>query len=452
MKKVKVGIVGLGELGSVHASNLRFKIPNAELIAICGLPVEKEKLETIQSDWEIPYCFYDFEEMVNLPELEAVVISSSTAAHYEHALAAIKANKHVFIEKPTGLNEQECLAIEQAAAASDKLFTVGFMRRHDPSYAEAKRRIDAGEIGTPILFRGYSLDPEWVAEYLAKRSAKNGCWFIDMTVHDYDLARWFLQSEAETVYALGGAYAYHCKTGHPNMCCHMRTIGVDEDGAFAEYAVVPARMAVRIPASMSTETAIFAEPLNCVMGAMDKIRLLPGENVLVMGAGPIGLYFIKLLALNGAGKIFVSEVSTFRSQYAKDCGATRVINPKEEDLTQIILEETGGIGVDVTVDAVGVLLPGCLEATRCNGRILLFGNNSAARETICQADITRKELTILGSYVGPHTLPATVRLLESGKLELHHLITHRISLLQFADGLDAMRRGDAIEVVITPDT
>lgn len=247
-------------------------------------------------------------------------------------------------------------------------------------------------------------------------------------------------------------HCYHCKTGHPNMCCHMRTIGVDEDGAFAEYAVVPARMAVRIPASMSTETAIFAEPLNCVMGAMDKIRLLPGENVLVMGAGPIGLYFIKLLALNGAGKIFVSEVSTFRSQYAKDCGATRVINPKEEDLTQIILEETGGIGVDVTVDAVGVLLPGCLEATRCNGRILLFGNNSAARETICQADITRKELTILGSYVGPHTLPATVRLLESGKLELHHLITHRISLLQFADGLDAMRRGDAIEVVITPDT
>ena len=87
MKKVKVGIVGLGELGSVHASNLRFKIPNAELIAICGLPVEKEKLETIQSDWEIPYCFYDFEEMVNLPELEAVVISSSTAAHYDGVLS-----------------------------------------------------------------------------------------------------------------------------------------------------------------------------------------------------------------------------------------------------------------------------------------------------------------------------------------------------------------------------
>ncbi|MDO4175830.1 MAG: Gfo/Idh/MocA family oxidoreductase, partial [Eubacteriales bacterium] len=154
MKKVKVGIVGLGELGSVHAENLRFKIPNAELVAICGILAEKEKLEKRKAEWDIPYCFYDFEEMVKLQEIEAVVISSSTAAHHAHALAAIQAGKHVFIEKPTGLNEQECMEIEQAAAASDKIFTVGFMRRHDPSYAEAKRRIDAGEIGTPILFRG----------------------------------------------------------------------------------------------------------------------------------------------------------------------------------------------------------------------------------------------------------------------------------------------------------
>ena len=210
-------------------------------------------------------------------------------------------------------------------------------------------------------------------------------------------------------------------------------------------------MAVKLPENLPTETAIFAEPLNCVMGAMDKLRLLPGENVLVMGAGPIGLYFIKLLALNGAGKIFVSEVSPFRAQFAKDCGATRVINPREEDLTQIILDETGGLGVDVAVDAVGVLLDGCINATKCNGRILLFGNNSSVTENICQADITRKELTVMGSYVGPHTLPATVRLLASGRLDLSHLITHRLPLSAFGTGLEAMRQGRAIEVVLTPD-
>lgn len=244
---------------------------------------------------------------------------------------------------------------------------------------------------------------------------------------------------------------YHCKTGHPNMCQHMRTIGVDADGAFAEYAVVPARMAVKIAPELPTETAIFAEPLNCVMGAVDKMRLLPGESVLIMGAGPIGLYFTKLFRLNGAGKVFVSEVSPYRAQYAMDCGASRVIDPTKEDLSAILLEETGGIGVDAAVDAVGTLLPGCIDAVRCNGRVLLFGNNSSVRETICQADITRKELTIMGSYVGSHTLPMTVRLLESGRLDLSALITHRISLSDFAVGMEAMRRGEAIEVVITPD-
>lgn len=245
-------------------------------------------------------------------------------------------------------------------------------------------------------------------------------------------------------------HCVHCKTGHPNMCRHMRTIGVDADGAFAEYAVIPARMAVRISPALPTETAIFAEPLNCVMGAVDKVRLLPGETVLVMGAGPIGLYFIKLLRLGGAGKILVAEVSPYRAQFARDCGADRVINPKTETLAAIVREETAGLGVDVAVDAVGVLIGDCIDAVKCNGRVLLFGNNGAARETICQADITRRELTILGSYVGPHTLPATVALLESGRLDLSGLITHRISLSEFGAGLDAMRRGEAIEVLITP--
>ncbi len=244
---------------------------------------------------------------------------------------------------------------------------------------------------------------------------------------------------------------YYCKTGRPNLCTQMRTIGVDADGAFAEYAVIPARMAVKIAPELPTETAIFAEPLNCVMGAVDKLRLLPGETVLIQGAGPIGLYFIKLLRLNGAGKILVSEVSPYRADYARRCGADRVIDPSKESLAAVVREETDGLGADAAVDAVGILLPDCIAAVRGGGRILLFGNNSAAQQAICQADITRKELTILGSYVGPHTLPMTVRLLKSGRLELGGLITHRLTLSDFAVGMEAMRRGEAIEVILTPD-
>lgn len=245
---------------------------------------------------------------------------------------------------------------------------------------------------------------------------------------------------------------FYCKTGRPNLCTHMRTIGVDADGAFAEYAVIPARMAVKISPSLPAETAIFAEPLNCVMGAVDKIRLLPGETVLIQGAGPIGLYFMKLLRLNGAGKILVSEVSPFRSDFARRCGADRVIDPSKEDLSAAVMEETGGLGADVAVDAVGTLLPSCVDAVRGGGRVLLFGNNASVRQSICQADITRKELTILGSYVGPHTLPMTVRLLESGRIALNELITHRLPLSDFSVGMEAMRKGEAIEVILTPDS
>lgn len=247
-------------------------------------------------------------------------------------------------------------------------------------------------------------------------------------------------------------HCYFCRTGHPNMCTNMKTIGVDADGAFAEYALVPARTSVKIPQDLDSETAVLTEPLNCVMSAVNKIRLLPGETVFIAGAGPIGLFFLKLLKLNGAGKIIVSEPSAYRAKFARLCGADCVIDPQSADFNSVIAEETGGIGADVAVDAVGVLINDCIRAVRKSGRVMLFGNNAAARETICQADIARKELVLMGSYIGSFTMPETVKLLGSGRAEFTDLITHRICLEQFGAGLEAMRQGRAIKVVIKPDS
>ncbi len=206
MRKLKIGVIGVGELGLAHAKNIAFRIGNAELIAVSA--ATQATLDKVKPQLDDVKLYLNHEDLLANEDVEAVVIASSTAVHKEHAIASLMAGKDVFIEKPIGMDVAECKEIVEVAKKSKNHFFVGFMRRYDPSYIEAKRRIDAGEIGTPIFYRGYSWDPVWVAEYLAKRAEMNGYWFLDMGVHDYDLARWFLGSEPQKVFACGGAYAY----------------------------------------------------------------------------------------------------------------------------------------------------------------------------------------------------------------------------------------------------
>ncbi|WP_088555121.1 zinc-binding dehydrogenase, partial [Calderihabitans maritimus] len=241
----------------------------------------------------------------------------------------------------------------------------------------------------------------------------------------------------------------YCKTGRPNMCENMTTLGIFVDGGFAEYNVAPAKALHKISKDVPPEIAVFAEPLSCVVNATQKIGLEPGENVVVLGAGPIGLYFTQLLKAAGAGKIIVSEISEFRKKYALESGATRVVDPTTEDLVEVVRQETGA-GVDVAVDAVGCLIKDAMAVVRRGGRILLFGQNQNARAEIAQNDITRNELTVMGSFIARYTFPPTIKILESGILPLEKLITHRLSLAEIEKGFEAMRRGDALEVVVIP--
>lgn len=242
----------------------------------------------------------------------------------------------------------------------------------------------------------------------------------------------------------------YCQMGMPNMCRNMVTQGVELDGAFSEYIVVPEQAAVKIPQEMPAEKAIFAEPLNCVLSAVNKVRVLPGQSVLVLGGGPIGQYFTKLFKVNGAGKVMVSEISDYRRSFSAKSGADVVINPSAENLAERVREETGGIGADVVADAVGILVNDAIACARCGGKILLFGNNQAVCQNISQSQITLKELTVYGSYIGQYTMPAVVKLLESGLVDFDYLITHRIALGDFREGIEAMRKGRAMEVVIYP--
>ncbi len=206
MTNIKFGAVGLGRLGLQHAENLATHISGASLQAVCAL--EDALLDQCQKKWNVE-AYKDFEYMLKEASIDAILISSPSHLHCEQVEKALDAGLHVFCEKPLGTTVEECHRAEAAVARHpDKVFMLGFMRRFDPSYREAKQRIDAGEIGRPILLRCYGQDGIHAIDGYLKFAAHSGGQFLDMAIHDIDLARWLISSEPKQVWAIGDAYAY----------------------------------------------------------------------------------------------------------------------------------------------------------------------------------------------------------------------------------------------------
>lgn len=207
MKTVKIGSIGLGRLGVQHAKNIAQKIAGAELTALCD--VDEAKLQSVVHELNVKKTYTDFEKMAKDEELDALVIVSPSAFHPKQIEIGLDCGKHVFSEKPLGFTVQECRQAEKAVERhNDKVFMLAFMRRYDPSYQYALEKVQAGEIGKPILFRSYSQDPETAIKGAVAFGPHSGGLFFDMMVHDIDLARIFLQSEPEAVWSAGDCYAH----------------------------------------------------------------------------------------------------------------------------------------------------------------------------------------------------------------------------------------------------
>ncbi|MBI5118120.1 alcohol dehydrogenase catalytic domain-containing protein [Candidatus Poribacteria bacterium] len=249
---------------------------------------------------------------------------------------------------------------------------------------------------------------------------------------------------------LACGFCAYCRKALPNMCENMTTLGIFIDGGFAEYNLAPCDALFAISKETPLEEAIFAEPLSCVLNGIRKLKPLPGESALVLGAGPIGLYFVSILRMAGLKEILVSEPNSKRARMARKMGATEVISRGDTQLEEIVRARTG-VGADIVIDAVGALMKEAVASARKGGRVLLFGMNSRAMAEIRQNDITRNEIEIIGSFIANATFPATVSLLESGRLNLKSLVTHRFKLREIHKGVDAMRRGEAIKVLVDPN-
>lgn len=243
-----------------------------------------------------------------------------------------------------------------------------------------------------------------------------------------------------------GKCAY-CRLGLDNQCTNYQTIGTTVDGAFAPYLAAPARALWKISADVPRDDAALFEPLACAVGSVRRAPFQPGDNVTVIGAGPMGLLFVLLYRAMGAGKIIVIDIAPFRLDFARGLGVDAALSAAEPDVPAEVRRLTG-LGADIVVDAVGNQIAQAVALARRGGQVILFGLRPHDNPSVNQYTITRYDLTIHGTFVGLHPFAQTIQLLESGRLQPSLLVTHRLPLSELERGVELMRTQQAMKVLI----
>ena len=204
--RCKIAVIGLGRMGSLYVQTIATRVPTAELYAV--VDPDPEVRAEVQARFEVPRVSADADEVLALPELDAVVIATPTSTHGPLVVAAAAAGKAIFCEKPLALSLAETDAVLEAVERARVPLQVGFMRRFDVAYQRAKTLIDEGRIGRPVTFKSVGRDPFCPRVEFAD-PAKSGGLIVDMGIHDCDLARWLMADEVEHVSAEGALLVCH---------------------------------------------------------------------------------------------------------------------------------------------------------------------------------------------------------------------------------------------------
>jgi threonine 3-dehydrogenase len=245
-----------------------------------------------------------------------------------------------------------------------------------------------------------------------------------------------------------------CRTGEGHICQNVKIIGVDTNGAFAEYVVIPETNIWKLGPEIPQEYASILDPLGNAVHTV-----LAGEiaakTVAITGCGPIGLFSIAVARAVGATTVFAIEVNEHRRKLAEKMKADFTLDPSKQDVRAIVAERTGGLGVDVVLEMAGHpdAIRTAFDIVRRGGRISLLGLTNKPIALNFSEDIIFKGLTIQGingrrMYQTWYQMTA---LLKAGRLDLHPVITDRIAMKDFSKAMDRLKTGEASKILVYPN-
>jgi L-gulonate 5-dehydrogenase len=245
----------------------------------------------------------------------------------------------------------------------------------------------------------------------------------------------------EPITSCGSCYA--CRQGRPNICVDVKVFGVHTDGGCAEYVIVPEANLHIVPEGIGWDEAALIEPFTIGAQACYRGNVLKGDYVLVMGAGTIGLTAASMAKLYG-GIVIVSDIVDSKLDYAKSRGADYTINSAAEDLYGRLNEITGGMGPNVTIDAVCIkkTFEDAVQITSAAGRVVELSFNEIPSE-IAPVNIIKKELSVCGSRLQTKRFPVVIDFIKTGKLPLAGFVSKVFPVERMAEAFDYTEKNNA---------
>lgn len=241
----------------------------------------------------------------------------------------------------------------------------------------------------------------------------------------------------------------NCLNGYPNMCLQWRHLGITCDGTFAEYRVVPAFVAYKLPESISMMDAAFLEPIGLTVRTLDHIKPRVGDTVAIIGPGSIGLFHLQALKAAGASLVIVIglDQDAKRFEIARKLGADHIVNGSREDVVERVREITKGQGCDIVVETANhpSTVPLAIHLGAPRGKVVLFG--LYPESTISPLTLLRSGLTVIGDVgVRPREFLRAIRWVEYGKVLAEPMITKRFRLDQAKEAFEAFSKGELVKV------